>query len=168
MSIDEAKKLIDRQISELEKLRGKYNRRMPASHEPWRQQTRRILGRIFGEESPQVEQFMDVEFAYQSIVGYDAERARYDEGLDIARATLESFKTELDLLPPPVKLKCSKCGSNDLKFLEIAEIGGAKYKVAVPMQIVGAEWAKGKKAAYYQCQGCNTVFYTEPFKTSET
>jgi hypothetical protein len=80
-----------------------------------------------------------------------------------AKATITSFIDELDLFPETPSQVCPKCHSPSVTFLDIDEVGSKKYSVAIP-RIAGAQWRTGKKVAYYKCNNCKSIFYSEPFK----
>lgn len=161
---EDAKRLLQRQISSIQELKTK-NHDAP-EFEPWRQQTLRIIKKVFGEKSDQAKQFDSIGFgliAFSSETPDSAWQEAYIRGVADAEATLKSFIDELDLFDQAPSLACPKCNSPNVTFLEITEVRSRKYSLAFP-QIAGAEWQTGKKVAYFSCNSCKSVFYTEPFK----
>jgi len=135
--------------------------------EPWRQQTIRVIKRIFGDKSGHAEQFERISYGLQIWTTGTPESAwqeAFESGLAEAQASLKSFLDELEMFPRSGSLSCPKCNSTDVRFLEIDETGSRKYTLAIP-QIAGVELKSGKKVAYHQCNSCKIVFYAEPFKT---
>jgi hypothetical protein len=164
ISKESSRQLLERQIHAIQELKGK--NRFPVEFEPWRQQTLRVIKKIFGEKSDHAKQFDEIAFDLR-FFSSGTPKSRFDEayqeGLAIAEATLKSFIQELDLFPNVSVRTCPKCHSSDVAFLEIDEVGSKKYRLSIP-QLAGAEWHTGKKVAYYSCNSCKRVFFTEPFK----
>lgn len=161
---DEAKTLLQRQIDIIKQLKMKSH--YPPEFEPWRKQTLRIIERVFGPKSDHAKQLDSISFGLSFFTNgtLDSEWEKaYQEGLVNAEFTLKSFIDELDLFDKTNTMVCPKCGRNNAAFLEISQIGSKKYSVAVP-QVAGAEWHSGKKAAFFMCNNCQAVFYTEAFK----
>lgn len=164
VSKDQAKKLLQRQVEGIAELKTK--KFDTPDLEPWRQQTLRIIKRVFGEQSDHEKQFGSIEFGFVTIVAGMPESAfgkAYERGLARAESTLRSFVDELDLFESSPSMECPKCNNHEVTFLTIDEVGSQKYKLAIP-QVAGVEWERGKKAAFFMCGTCQCVFYTEPFK----
>ena len=144
----------------------KFKKQVPPEFEPWRQQTLRIIKKIFGEKSDHAIQFDSITYFLKSrtpLTPESASREAYKEGLLKAEATIDSFIDELDLFPETPAQVCPKCHSPSVTFLEIGEVGSKKYSLAIP-QIAEAQWQTGRKVAYYNCNSCKATFFSEPFK----
>ena len=166
VSKEDAKRLLQRQMDAIALLRTRPH--YPPEFEPWREQTRRIVKRIFGEKSDHQQQFGSIEFGLSFFTSGTPDSAweeAYQRGLSKAEATLKSFMEELDLFEQASGLSCPKCRGVESKYLEIGEVGSRKYSLAIP-QVAGIEWKSGEKVAYFICKKCKTVFFTEPFKRS--
>ena len=160
---EQAKTHLQRQIDAIADLKTrKYDN---PDFQPWRQQTLRIVKRIFGEQSDHQQQFSSIFEVGVVRAGLpdSSYQVPYENGLAEAESTLKSFIEELDLFDTSPSMDCPKCKSQDVMYLEIDEVGGHKYSLAIP-KIAGAEWKTGKKAAFFKCGKCQTVFYTEAQK----
>lgn len=164
VSKGDAKRLLQRQIDNIAQLGTKPH--YPPEFEPWRQQTHRIVKRIFGEHSDHAKQFDSISFGLPIFTDSTPDSAweeAYQKGLTNAEVTMKSFIDELDLFDQSPALACPKCGATEANYLEIDTVGSKKYNLAIP-QVAGVEWKTGKKVAYFMCNKCQCVFYTEPFK----
>ena len=73
----------------------------PPEFEPWRQQTIRIIRKIFGGSSGQAQEFESISFGLivsSTSTPDSAWQGAYEEGLSVAEISLRSFVDELDLL----------------------------------------------------------------------
>jgi len=110
---DTAKTLLQRQVEKIPDLRAK-GRRNP-EFEPWRQQTLRIIKRIFGESSDQAKQFDSVIFGLMAFTNRTPESAwgeAFQRGLVNSEVTLKSFAEELDLFEPVKTITTKAKGSS--------------------------------------------------------
>jgi len=98
---DTAKTLLQRQVEKIPDLRAKGHRN--PEFEPWRQQTLRIIKRIFGGSSDQAKQFDSIGFGLIAFTNRTPESAweeAFQRGLAKSEGTLKSFAEELDLFEP--------------------------------------------------------------------
>ena len=99
MRCSEANTLLDRQITEIEVLRGKP--RDGGRFNAWERETRIIIARIFGEKSPHIATFENIRYSPGvSRAGggrdYEEERTYWNKGCNEADAFLKVLKDEIE------------------------------------------------------------------------
>lgn len=125
----------------------------------WLNQTERIFSDAFGQEAQEYQQFHTIFYGpvFISTSTPDSEFQKdYLENLEKAQLMLGSFLEDLAGKEPSNRLKCPKCGSEDLKFLENRDMGSVEYRAGV--RIVGGKKESTKVMALYTCNSCSRVF----------
>lgn len=100
MRCSEANTLLDRQITEIEALRGKP--RDEGRINAWERETRIIIARIFGEKSPHIGTFENIRYSTPGVFragggrDYEEERTYWIKGCNETDAFLKVLKDEIE------------------------------------------------------------------------